>query len=212
MSGRARSAAQLNRYEELHERYPGTAKGVGWGSEQAQLKRFQAACEAWDLRNTKVLDAGCGYGDLVPHVIAKGVYSYTGIDTFQPFLRTAEAKWGHVHEGICFKDEDLVQKGKHEWTHQMYDVVFCIGLVGLKDRVTKPTEALQEVMEAAFNLATKAVVVTAIPPWTPGFTEGIVTIDPSTLIGMAHEMTPRVVYRSDYLPTDHMVYLYRELY
>lgn len=193
---------QVERYRRLHTESPGTARGLGWGSERAQLKRFHAACEVLPLKGLSVLDVGCGYGDLVPFVVGRQVYSYKGIDLVPEYLEVARQRWEGIDDRVVFEEGDVLDWAKA--TEQIYDVVFALGTAGLAD-----FEYLERTMKACYRLAKRVAVVSVTTVYTPGPTDGILTVRPGELAEMASGLTKRFMLRHDYLPTDQMAYLYR---
>ena len=70
-------------YESLFNKYsPSEAhKVLDWESSQAQLSRFYVLVENIDIRNKKILDAGCGLGNLYEFLSGlDSSFQYSGVD------------------------------------------------------------------------------------------------------------------------------------
>jgi ubiquinone/menaquinone biosynthesis C-methylase UbiE len=63
-------------------------KTVGWGSEKDQYLRFEMLFRGINPKGKKILDIGCGLGDLIPFLNEKtgGDYTYIGIDIAEKLI------------------------------------------------------------------------------------------------------------------------------
>ncbi|MDR3697895.1 class I SAM-dependent methyltransferase [Mucilaginibacter sp.] len=69
---------------------------LGWRDMESQLVRFEALAGIADMSGCSVLDAGCGYGDLLPYLTARyGPLNYTGIEQIPEFLDEANKRYGN---------------------------------------------------------------------------------------------------------------------
>lgn len=82
-------AAELynKRYQELGR----NIKTVGWGSKADQKLRFEMLFRDLDPTGKRILDVGCGLGDLIPFLEEKtgGDYFYIGIDIADRLIEDA---------------------------------------------------------------------------------------------------------------------------
>jgi SAM-dependent methyltransferase len=70
---------------------------LGWRSVESQQRRFEALCGVGDLSGLKVLDLGCGYGDLKPFLDQRFPdVSYLGVDHMPEFVDEARLRYGHL--------------------------------------------------------------------------------------------------------------------
>lgn len=70
---------------------------LGWRSPDSQRLRFDALCRIGDLGGSKVLDLGCGYGDLKPFLDQRFTdVAYLGIDHMPEFIDEARRRHGHL--------------------------------------------------------------------------------------------------------------------
>src|SRR5947209_1140547 len=74
-------------YENHIRRYGYDYRALGFGRRSSQEKRFAAALSLGDLHGKRLLDVGCGFGDLLSWLNARGVEpSYTGVDICKPMI------------------------------------------------------------------------------------------------------------------------------
>jgi SAM-dependent methyltransferase len=79
---------------------------VGWGSVEDQRLRFDMLCRDVALRGLRVLDIGCGLGDLVPYLHERtgGDFDYLGIDLSPALVREATKLHGGPHARFLAAD------------------------------------------------------------------------------------------------------------
>ena len=93
-------------YENAIKRYGCTAKGLNWNSKQSQHIRFEIIHDLLEaqLSTSKIIDAGCGFGDLYLFLQQKGSLprKYVGYDMLAEALFVAHkrTKQHFVHKDI----------------------------------------------------------------------------------------------------------------
>jgi SAM-dependent methyltransferase len=72
-------------------------RALGWRSVDSQRLRFDVLCRIGDLSGRKVMDLGCGYGDLKPFLDQRFAdVAYLGIDHMPEFIDEARRRHGHL--------------------------------------------------------------------------------------------------------------------
>lgn len=91
-------------YNERVRNYGPNSKTVGWRDETQQNHRFEVLLDGLNLADAKVLDIGCGLGDLVNFLRNKNINidSYLGIDVSGEMIKLAkelhpDMKYDFVH-------------------------------------------------------------------------------------------------------------------
>jgi len=99
---------------------------LGWESEEAQRLRFGMLLSAVDLEGKALLDVGCGTGNLLEHIIRKGIsVKYTGVDLLDKMIERAKSK-GLAGE---FIHADIF---KHRiFENESFDVIYTSGIFNL---------------------------------------------------------------------------------
>lgn len=78
----------------MYARHKNSFKSLHWSSKETQIKRFEILCQIADLRGRKVLDLGCGFGDLLGFLKSKNIFvKYSGIDIVEEFILKAKATY-----------------------------------------------------------------------------------------------------------------------
>lgn len=178
-------------------RRPGDV-GVGIGTKEHQHATFMAALEVVsDWTGKEVLDAGCGYGDLAPLLIERGVSRYLGVDLLDEAVEEAQRRF----PGVAFL------RGDFRKLTEKFDVVLALGVAGIEGG----WPVLQSFVEQLLPLARIAVVVTA---WS---TAGIASldgyseyVDPRAFVSFCCKSCERWTVRHDYWGTEMMAYLFTD--
>jgi len=107
----------------LHKNGVNDAQTLNWTNKRNQLVRFDTLTKIGDLQNKKILDFGCGLGDLYDFLQSnKIITDYHGIDITPEFIEEAKKKYpnGKFLLGDIF---DVKEK---------YDYVFASGSLSFK--------------------------------------------------------------------------------
>lgn len=199
MSALAGSSAIFNYHREMLEKYgPASSFALGWRDRESQLVRFRALAAIADLSNCSVLDAGCGYGDLLPYLSA--IYAnieYTGIEQIPELLGTAISRYENLHCRFLsgnFITMDLPAA----------DYVLASGSLNYgsaePDFIFKAIDQLYAACKSglAFNLLSEIV--------PNGL---IVAYDPEQIFSYCSSLCGKAELVRDYDPDDFTVYMYR---
>jgi len=76
---------------------------LGWSERSDQLVRFGVLANIADLNGHSVLDAGCGYADLLPFLTERypALLSYCGVELIPELVDAAISRYGHLaHAGF----------------------------------------------------------------------------------------------------------------
>ena len=114
--------AILDVYHDSIAQYGHTIRGITWGSSESQLIRFKIISQMGGMLGKRVLDVGCGFGDLYGYLAGSGARpsSYLGIDINSVVIETAKNKYrdaeftcGDILLGACdnFKFDYVVASG-----------------------------------------------------------------------------------------------------
>lgn len=124
---------------------------LGWESEEAQRLRFDMLLSRVALEGKRLLDVGCGTGNLLEYINSRGInVRYTGVDILDKMIERAKAKQldaEFIHADI-FRD-DIFKAGA-------FDVVYTSGIFNLN--LGNNREFLRNALEVFFRLSCSTVV------------------------------------------------------
>lgn len=194
-------------YENEVARHGLTYKGLGYNQHESQIRRFEVLAAVGDLNGSRVLDVGCGLGDLVRFIWDLGVVpDYTGLDLCEHMItecrkRIERRRLGParfiVGDVLDFEDFDAP-----------YDYVLSSGIFGLWTPET--LARVEPTLERMFGLCKKAVAVNFLSARAGHHAARSLYLQPNNVLDLAWRLTPTVTLRHDYLPNDFTLYLYRE--
>lgn len=145
-------ARQQRIYERLHERHKTHHKSLHWSAPESQSIRFEQFLKTANLDGAKILDIGCGLGDLYGFLRARSIaVDYTGYDVVSGFVKTARKRFAQAK----FEERNILARPPEE----RFDYVFASGLFAFGSRLF-----FKEMNRAAFALCNKAWVFNLYRP------------------------------------------------
>ena len=125
---------------------------LGWESEEAQRLRFDMLLESVGLEGRKLLDVGCGTGNLLEYIISKGIHvDYTGVDILDIMIEQARSK---QLAAAKFYHVDLFKNNLFE--NGSFDVIYASGIFNLN--LGNNRTFLIQALELFLRLSGEAVV------------------------------------------------------
>jgi SAM-dependent methyltransferase len=189
-------------YKAHVRRYGHSYRALGFGRRASQEKRFEAILALGEFHGSSLLDAGCGFGDLLPFMHARGIVPrYTGLDLCEPMIEhcrnsnTGDVRF-HVADALDYEPAEAP-----------YDYVVASGLFGLAGRGVR--ERIRPTVEHLFSLCRRALAVNFLSSSTPRRSRGRLYLDPGEMLQLALGLTPAVRLDHAYLPNDFTLCLYR---
>ena len=186
-------------YDRLVERYGYSPLARDSSRESLLEIRYRVLSEVLDLSGKRVLEVGCGFGDLGKFIHArfKNV-AYVGIDISRSMVETGR----QIHPNLTLHHADLLS-----WKPTgQFDVVLAQGIFYLlgEDAENK----MNRLVARMLSIAEKAAAFCTLSTWAETCDEHEFHADPLRTLQMCHTLTPHVVLRHDYLPNDFAAYLY----
>lgn len=136
-------------YKKSLELYGESPQALQWENYRAAAIRYKHLVKNINFDHKTVLDVGCGMGDLLPYIFAKGEnFKYLGIDKVEEFIKIARKRYA----GFEFKVVDLFAGDLKE---KKFDVVLCCGALNAK--VDDWLENRKHKIKTLFGLARETV-------------------------------------------------------
>jgi SAM-dependent methyltransferase len=192
--------AIVENYRELLLKH-GHGPEVAQLSKEGQQFRFDKLVQIADLNGQRVLDLGCGIGDLYPFLLNRfGNVDYTGIDIGSELITAAKVRYPATRF-IC---KDVQEDGIGE----SFDFVLISGI--FNNAIPNCTQFLKEMIELAFSHCSKGLAFNFISRHVNYLSPGMAYHDPSEILDFCiTNMTRKVTMQHHYERCDVVVFAYR---
>lgn len=185
-------------YAEKVRRYGYDHRGLGFRTRTSQEKRFEALLGLGDFHGRTLLDVGCGFGDFLAFLHARGVRPrYTGIDLCEPMVQRCRERF----PGEAFLVQDVLE---HAPAGQ-YDYVVASGIFGLDAQGTR--ERIRPTLQRLFAWSRVGAAVNFLSRRANALAEGRVYVEPGEMLAEGLALTPAVRLDHSYLPNDFTLHL-----
>jgi SAM-dependent methyltransferase len=195
--------SSTTRWYEAHVRRFGYGyRALGFGRRSSQEKRFAALLSMGRLDGRSLLDAGCGFGDFLAWLNARGMHPrYTGVDSCAPMAARGARRFAGT--GARFVAADAMT-----WQPpQPFDYVVASGLFGLAAKDAR--RRIRPTLERLFENTRVGLAVNFLSAAAPRRSAARLYVDPAELLGFALQLTPSVRLDHTYMPNDFTLFLYR---
>lgn len=191
-----------NFYLQKYKKYGNDIKSLGWGSYYSQEKRFSILAQIGIEQKDKVLDLGCGFGDLYFYLKDKKFnINYTGIDLETNFCNIAKKREASKYYNI--KNVDFYSFSESfDWIFG--SGIFCFDTKDWDEKTKKTIDKmlLQSKRGIGINFLSKSS--------KGNFKKGFKHTSPSNI----YKLIDKSLYNksktiSDYLNNDFTIFLYK---
>lgn len=189
-------------YENHIRRYGYGFRALGFGRRSSQEKRFQTVATLGDFHGKRLLDVGCGFGDLLAWLNARGIEpNYTGMDVCRPMIDRCKKRF--KGSGARFVIGDALTFV----TDEPYDYIVASGIFGYNAKDTR--KRVQPTLERLFDLTRIGLAVNFLSRCALSRSPGRLYLHPADVLQFALKLTPAVRLEHTYLPNDFTLCLYR---
>ena len=189
-------------YEDKVRRFGYDHRGLGFRNRSSQEKRFEALLALGDFDGRHILDVGCGFGDFLSFLLARGIRPvYTGLDLCEPMVARGRERF--APEQGRFIAGDVLD----HTPDQPYDFVVASGIFGLDAAGAR--ERIRPTVERMFEWARLGVAANFLSRRSPAPAEARVYVDPAELLELGLLLTPAARLDHSYLPNDFTLHLYK---
>lgn len=190
----------VERYTKRYELYGYSPKTLGWNKNRQQL-RFNALTSLFFLNGKRILDIGCGFGDL-NHLLQDRCgdnYYYTGIDLVPSLINEAKNRW--AANNIEFFCSDFLQMS----LNKKYDIAVTSGIFNHKLEQINNYDFIELVMKQTFRVVREGFAFDFLSDQVDYRKEHTFHSNPGKIICMVNKITRRFIVKNDYLPFEFAV-------
>jgi len=202
----SRPDTETTQFYESHVRRFGYGyKALGFGRRSSQEKRFGALVALGDFDGARVLDVGCGFGDFLAWLRARGVQPrYTGLDLTDSMIKRCRKRFSDNDAGFA---RFLVGDALTWQADGEYDYVIASGIFGYNARDTRAR--IQPTLERLFAIAGTGLAVNFLSGCAPTRSPGRLYVHPADVLQYALRLTPAVRLDHTYMPNDFTLCMYK---
>lgn len=202
MKNRSEEEKTAEIYRHLLDEHGLSFKTLNWGSREGQQLRFSVLAQIADLRGCRVLDVGCGLGDLYEWIQALNRdIAYTGLDLTPELVEKARLR----HPGGRFISGSILDEGI--FRGEKFDYILSSGI--FYTYRTGAYDWMKNALGRMWNLCEKGMAFNTLSGWSAEKDDSEFYADPGETVTLCHTFTPWVAMRHDYHPRDFTMYLYR---
>jgi SAM-dependent methyltransferase len=175
---------------------------VGWSS-RGQMLRHQSMLDVGDIRNSKILDFGCGKGDFYGFLKEMGIQvEYSGFDINEKLIWFAKQKYPEVDFRVFDMDRDVLDKD--------FDYIFLCGVFNLK--FNGIDEIIKNTLTTLFHHCRKALAFNALSSHEPHKDFQLHYSNPEDIYHFAaRNLSPHVSLSQDKIPHDFTLFVCRDM-
>lgn len=190
-------------YRSLFKIYGDSYKSAQWSNRETQEKRFEILAEISNLNYKKVLDFGCGTGDLASYFEKMGLnVEYTGVDIVEELLACAKLKHPKHRFGKL-----------EEFDGEKFDFVLISGV--FNNKFDNNEEFYRETLIELKPFCNEGIAFNMLSKYVDFYDDHLFYEYPEKVFKFAKEhLTPYVVIRNEYelkeniIPFEFTTYLY----
>jgi SAM-dependent methyltransferase len=189
-------------YADKVARYGFDHRGLGFRTRSSQEKRFHALLGLGDFHGRRLLDVGCGFGDFLAFLHARGIRPrYNGIDLCEPMVARCRERF--AGEEAHFSVSDVLA-----YTPDTpCDYVVASGIFGLDAAGTR--ERIEPTLRRMLGWCRVGIAVNFLSARSEAPAPARVYVDPAEMLRTALALTPAVRLDHGYLPNDFTLHLYK---
>lgn len=192
------------RYEQRYSAYGYQPKTLDWDKGK-QMLRFSILTSQFDCRGKRVLDIGCGFGDLnkILRQLAGDDYNYTGVDVVQSLI--TEARSRYARPGVDFKCGDFLSLDM-----PLVDYSFASGIFNHKLSCMDNYRFIDETLRKAFALSRIGLAFDFLSDKVDFTKENTFHSSPERLLGMAYKLSRNVMLLNNYMPFEFCLIIFKD--
>lgn len=192
-------------YSVRYQKYGYSPKTLGWDKGKQDL-RFSILTSQYDIRGKKILDIGCGFGDLNGFLDRRGYgYEYCGIDMVEDLLNEGKK----VYPGKRFILGDFLD---YEFD-EIFDYAVASGIFNIKFNDSSKLnnyDFIDKSITKALSLVKDGIAFDFLSDKVDYQYEHTFHSSPSKILDFAYQHSRNVMLRNDYMPFEFSLFIFKD--
>lgn len=187
----------LERYDRRLAALGPVPEALGW-TKGRHVLRYDVLLEPWRLTTERVLDFGCGFGDMYAYCRARyPAVRYEGIDLNPSLIAAGRDRYAEAN----LRSRNVLREGLDgEW-----DVIVASGLFNL--RLSDNWSFIRNTFHLFASHARRGFAANFLSNRVDYELADTFHADPARVLDLAYTFSNRVVLRNDYMPFEFTVYV-----
>ncbi len=196
----------IERYNKRIAKFGNTIEALASGSDERRNMRFHVLMDCGIQKGDKILDLGCGFGDLYKFLrstFGDDGFEYVGIDINPTIIEGAKERFPDVDFRVLDILEDKME--------DRFDYIVSTSSFNLKLSDTDNYTFAQKMFEKCYEYSNKGVAIDFLTEYVDfRSSEDAFYYSPERLFSIAKGITKCVMLRHDYPLFEFCVYLYQD--
>jgi SAM-dependent methyltransferase len=192
----------IDRYSRRFESFGYDPRTLGWDKGK-QMVRFELLTSQIDLRGKRILDIGCGFGDL--NIFLKLCYNddyeYVGIDPVPKLIECGRKMF--VRPGVQFHCGDFLSEN----FSGDFDYAIASGVFNYKLAFEENYDFIKSVMQKAFALCREGLAFDFLSDKVDYRHEHTFHSSPERILSLAYGLSRNIILRNDCMPFEFAVFI-----
>lgn len=195
----------IERYRSRYQVHGYSPKTLGWDKGR-QFIRFDVLTSRYDFTGKRILDIGCGFGDLNLTLREKfgPTYSYLGIDLVDDLVGEARRRYGN--DRVHFEVGDFLALP----LAADFDYVVASGVFNHRLEAADNEVVIEDSIARSLELARDGLAFDFLSDKVDYRHEHTFHSAPERILAMAYRHSRNVVLRNDYMPFEFSLFLFRD--
>jgi len=194
-------------YQSLYAQHGSAPESLGWTKGKQRLRYAQLVGNV-ELQGKRILDVGCGFGDLFAFVAqhTNGNFSYTGIDAVAQFIDEASQKYSDPRASFLEGDFATYDFGDE------FDIVVASGTFNLSGGLTykDSLESVGGLLEKMWRLSGDFAAADFLTDQVDYTEPHLVYFAPADILNRIAKFTRRFELHKEMLPFEYAVRVYQD--
>jgi len=197
--------AAIEFYRSRYQRFGYSPKSLGWDKGKQDI-RFQILTSFFTCAGKRILDIGCGFGDLnttLRHTCGDD-YAYLGIDLVSEFIMEAQKRYAATNMRFMagnFLEFDFTER---------FDLIFASGIFNNKQEETNQYEYISDVMQKSFMLADEGLCFDFLSDKVDYTHTHTFHSSPEKILSIAYSLSRNVILQNNYFPFEFTICVFKD--
>lgn len=196
----------IDRYNKRLDIYGDKIESLASGNQLRREIRFNILNDVGNLKNKKIIDLGCGFGDLIPYLdnkLGANNYEYVGVDINNRILEISKSKYPEK-KFLC---QDILSNDFNE----IADYVISTSTFNNKLIDESNYSFIKKILNKCYSISNCGVAVDFMTSYVDyKIDDDVFYYKPEEIFKISKSITKRVTLRHDYKLFDFCIYLYKD--